>query len=63
MGVDIDCSSWAQILLKFTLSHPAVTCVIPGSGDAAHMAQNATAGLTPAPDAAFWQAHLPAGLA
>ena len=29
---EIGCTSWAQVLLKFVLSHPAVTCVIPGTG-------------------------------
>ena len=29
---EIGCTSWAQILLKFVLAQPAVTCVIPGHG-------------------------------
>lgn len=29
--------SWAELLLKFILAHPAVTCVIPGTGDPGHM--------------------------
>jgi aryl-alcohol dehydrogenase-like predicted oxidoreductase len=37
-------SSWAQLLLQFVLGHPAVTCVIPGTGNAGHMASNAAAG-------------------
>ena len=28
---EIDCSSWAQLFLKFVLAHPAVTAVIPGT--------------------------------
>ena len=29
-ATEIDCHTWAQILLKFVVGHPAVTCVIPG---------------------------------
>ena len=43
--------SWAQFVLKFILSHPAVTCVIPGTGDPAHAADNMDAGTEPLPDA------------
>lgn len=32
--------SWAQLLLKFVLGHPAVTCAIPGTGDPGHMIDN-----------------------
>jgi aryl-alcohol dehydrogenase-like predicted oxidoreductase len=31
-------------LLKFSIAHPAVTCVIPGAGDPRHMADNLAAG-------------------
>ncbi|MFZ6046412.1 aldo/keto reductase [Pseudomonas sp. CR3202] len=41
---DYDCSSWPQLLLKFCLSHPAVTCVIPGTGNPRHMLDNLQAG-------------------
>jgi DNA-binding transcriptional ArsR family regulator len=34
---EIDCQSWAQVLLKFVLSHPAVTCAIPGTGRPEHL--------------------------
>ena len=37
---EINCSSWAQIFLKYVLSNPAVTCVIPGTSDPAHMLEN-----------------------
>jgi diketogulonate reductase-like aldo/keto reductase len=50
---DIGCESWAQILLKFVLSHPAVTCVIPGTGKPAHMKDNVRAGFGIYPDAAL----------
>ena len=54
---EIGATSWAQVLLKFTLAHPAVTCVIPGTGQPAHMADNAAAGTGTLPDAVFWQRH------
>ena len=47
---EIDCQSWAQILLKFVLSHPAVTCAIPGSGRPEHMLDNIGAGFGRMPD-------------
>lgn len=50
---EIGAASWAQILLKFILGHPAVTCAIPGTGRPAHMADNAGAGFGPFPDAAM----------
>ncbi len=43
-AAEIGCANWAQVLLKFALSHSAVTCVIPGTSSAAHMRENATAG-------------------
>ncbi|WIM10891.1 aldo/keto reductase [Enhydrobacter sp.] len=50
---EIGCTSWAQVLLKFALAHPAVTCVIPGTSKPGHMRDNAQAGLGPLPDAAL----------
>jgi diketogulonate reductase-like aldo/keto reductase len=44
-AADIDCRSWAQILLKFVLGNPAVTCVIPGTSNPDHMRENARAGV------------------
>jgi diketogulonate reductase-like aldo/keto reductase len=49
-AAQIGCDSWAQILLKFVLSHPAVTCVIPGTSRPEHMRDNARAGVGPMPD-------------
>jgi aryl-alcohol dehydrogenase-like predicted oxidoreductase len=43
-AADLDCASWSQLLLKFVISHPAVTCAIPGTGSPEHMADNARAG-------------------
>lgn len=48
---DIGCSSWAQVLLKYVISHPAVTCVIPATGKVANMQDNLAAGRGPLPDA------------
>jgi len=39
------CETWSQVLLKFTLAHKAVTCVIPGTGNLDHMAENCHAGV------------------
>ncbi len=40
---DIGCETWAQVLLKFVLGHPAVTVSIPGTGNPKHMAENISA--------------------
>lgn len=50
---EIGCTSWAQILLKFVLANPAVTCVIPGTGKPEHMKDNVQAGFGAYPDAAM----------
>jgi len=39
-AAEIDCSNWAQFLLKFIISHPAVTCAIPATSRADHMQEN-----------------------
>ena len=48
---EIGCTSWAQILLKFVLANPAVTCVIPGTSKPEHMRDNIQAGTGAYPDA------------
>jgi aryl-alcohol dehydrogenase-like predicted oxidoreductase len=50
---EIDCASWAQVFLKFILGHPAVTCVIPGTRNAQHLADNLGAARGRLPDAAL----------
>jgi aryl-alcohol dehydrogenase-like predicted oxidoreductase len=50
---EIGAGSWPEVLLKFVLANPAVTCVIPGTSRADHMAINARAGTGPYPDAAL----------
>jgi len=57
-AAEIGAASWSQLLLKFVLSHPAVTCVIPGTANPAHMADNAAAGAGPLPEPAFWRGRL-----
>jgi aryl-alcohol dehydrogenase-like predicted oxidoreductase len=39
-AAEIDCTNWAQFLLKFVVSHPAVTCVIPATRRVDHMEEN-----------------------
>ncbi|MGC2521793.1 MAG: aldo/keto reductase, partial [Stellaceae bacterium] len=48
---ELDCASWAQVLLKYILAEPAVTCVIPATRDPEHMADNLRAGFGRLPDA------------
>lgn len=52
-AAEIGCRSWAQILLKYVVSHPAVTCAIPGTGRPEHMRENAEAGTGDLPDEAM----------
>lgn len=52
---ELGCSSWAQLFLKYLISHPAVTAVIPATGDPEHAAANAGAGQGPLPDEAMRQ--------
>lgn len=49
-AAEIGCTSWAEILLKYVVSHPAVTCAIPGTADPGHMAANLRAGTGALPD-------------
>jgi len=51
-AADLDCTSWAQIFLKFIIGHPAVTCPIPATADPVHLADNIKAGFGRLPDAA-----------
>jgi aryl-alcohol dehydrogenase-like predicted oxidoreductase len=44
-------TTWAQFFLKFLLGHEAVTAVIPGTTNPAHLADNISAGRGPFPDA------------
>lgn len=51
-AAELDCTSWAQIFLKFIIGHPAVTCPIPATSDPVHLADNIKAGFGRLPDAA-----------
>jgi diketogulonate reductase-like aldo/keto reductase len=48
---EFDCKSWGQFFLKFVVSHPAVTCVIPATSKVHHMSDNMAAnfGKLPSP--------------
>ncbi|MDH3588968.1 MAG: aldo/keto reductase [Gammaproteobacteria bacterium] len=48
---EIECDNWPQFLLKFIVSHPAVTCAIPATSRADHMIENMGACYGPLPDA------------
>jgi diketogulonate reductase-like aldo/keto reductase len=48
---EFDCGSWAQFLLKWIIAHPAVTCVIPATSKARHLADNMQGGVGRLPDA------------
>jgi aryl-alcohol dehydrogenase-like predicted oxidoreductase len=48
---DVDAASWGQLALKFIISHPAVTCVIPATGKLAHLRDNLGGGRGRLPDA------------
>ncbi|WP_439519466.1 aldo/keto reductase [Hydrogenophaga sp.] len=50
---EIDCDGWAQVALKFAVSHPAVTCAIPATSQVAHVRQNMGAARGRLPDAAL----------
>jgi diketogulonate reductase-like aldo/keto reductase len=47
---EYDIESWSQFFLKFIISHPDVTCVIPATSNPLHAADNMKAGLEPLPD-------------
>jgi aryl-alcohol dehydrogenase-like predicted oxidoreductase len=55
-AADLGITTWPQFFLKYVASHPAVTCVIPGSTRVAHLEDNQQAAHGPMPDAAQRQA-------
>jgi diketogulonate reductase-like aldo/keto reductase len=52
-AAELDATSWAQLFLKFIVAHPAVTCPIPATSKARHMADNVKAGAGRLPDEAL----------
>ena len=52
-AAEIDCASWGQVFLKFTLSHPAVTCAIPATNKLKHLRDNMAAARGRLPDEAL----------
>jgi diketogulonate reductase-like aldo/keto reductase len=49
----VDCETWPQFLLKFVVSHPAVTCAIPATSQVEHIKENMVACFGPLPDKAM----------
>jgi diketogulonate reductase-like aldo/keto reductase len=47
---DLGATSWAELFLKFVVSHPAVTCAIPATSKVEHLRQNMRAGIGVMPD-------------
>ena len=47
---DFDATTWAQFFLKFTLSHPAITCVTPATSQAKNMLDNIGGGIGRVPN-------------
>ena len=52
-AAEIGAASWAQYFLKWIVGHPAITCVIPGTGKPEHIADNVAAGFGVLPDEAM----------
>lgn len=51
-AADIGCTSWAQLFLKYIVSHEAVVCAIPGTAKPEYVLDNAAAARGPMPDTA-----------
>jgi aryl-alcohol dehydrogenase-like predicted oxidoreductase len=50
---EFDCQSWAQFFLKYIVSHPAITCAVPGMAQAKYVVDNLGAARGRLPDAAM----------
>jgi aryl-alcohol dehydrogenase-like predicted oxidoreductase len=64
LAAELGAADWPQLLLKYVVSHPAVTCVIAGSTRLEHLEDNQAAGRGQLPDAAgrrrieqYWDNH------
>lgn len=49
-GAEFDCETWAQFFLKYIVSHPAVTCAVPGIAKAEYVTDNVGRGARRLPD-------------
>jgi diketogulonate reductase-like aldo/keto reductase len=45
------CTTWADFLLKYIVSHPAINCAIPATTKVVHLRENMHAGIGPMPSA------------
>ena len=52
-AAEIDAQSWAQVLLKYVVSHPAVTCALSGTTQLKHLDDNQRGARGRLPDAAL----------
>jgi aryl-alcohol dehydrogenase-like predicted oxidoreductase len=52
-AAELGVSSWAQLILKFILAHPAVTVAIPATTRVDHVRENLAAAGGPLPDPAM----------
>ena len=52
VAADLRCATWAQLILKFIVAHPAVTTAIPATTRVDHVIENMGAATDPLPDAA-----------
>ncbi|HNR76539.1 MAG TPA: aldo/keto reductase [Parvularculaceae bacterium] len=51
VAAEIGARNWAQFMLKYVISHPALTCAIPATRRVDHMRENMAALSGPVPDA------------
>ena len=47
---ELNCRTWADVLLKFIVSHPGITCAIPATTRVEHLRENMEAGRGALPD-------------
>jgi hypothetical protein len=52
-AAEVDAKTWAQLFLKYVISHPAVTVVRAGTTKAAHMLDNIGGGMGRLPNEAM----------
>ena len=50
---EIGAGTWAQFILKFIVSHPAITCAIPATSQVSHVTENMAAAIGRLPDEAM----------